>query len=122
MDAASALADLTELSAQIEAAAIVDGEGALLAEKGAGADRLARAGVELMRTAEERFGRGDRRLTQLEVALREGSLFVVRGDGRSIVARTPARPASALVLHDLATCLDAIAATPRRSKKATVDA
>ena len=122
MDAASALADLTEISAQIEAAAIVDGEGALVAGTGAGADRLVRAGIELMRTAEERFGRGDRRLAQLEVALREGSVFVVRGDGRSIVARTTARPASALVLHDLATCLGAIVVKSRRRKKATVDA
>ena len=57
-------------------------------------------------------------MTQLEAALREGSLFVVREDGLGIVARTSAGPTSGLVFYDLRTCLRAVAATrkpkPRR--------
>ena len=121
MDAASALADLIEISSQVEAAVVVDGEGSVVAATGVASDRLAGAGTALARVADERFAE-QRRVTQLEVALREGSVFLVRGDGQSIVARTPPRPASGLVLHDLATCLGAIATKPRRKKKATVDA
>jgi hypothetical protein len=112
VDAASALADLTEISSQVEAAAVVDGDGAVVATTGAGSERLAHAGVELLRLGGERLGRT---VTQLEAALREGSVFVVRGQRRSIVARTAPRPHSALVLHDLAACLRSVdAPEPRK--------
>ena len=121
VDAASALADLVEISSQVEAAVILDGEDAVTAATDDDGERLARTGSDLARIADARFGRAERRLAQLEVALGEGSVFVVRGDGRSIVARTRPRPASALVLHDLSTCLGAVTTKPRR-KKVTVDA
>lgn len=122
MDAAAALADLTEISSQVQAAVVVDGDGAVLAAEppgSAGGEQLARAGVDLLRAAEEQLP-GPRRLTQIEVGLREGSVFVAREAGRTIVARTSPSPSSGLVLHDLGACLGAIAAadTPKRARRA----
>jgi predicted regulator of Ras-like GTPase activity (Roadblock/LC7/MglB family) len=124
VDAASALADLTEISPHVEAAVVVDRDGAVVASRPDGADagKLAQAGAELMRRADERLARGGRTPTRLEAALRDGSVFVARAEGRSIVARTGARPPSALVLSDLQSCLDALAPKPRRRRKATAGA
>lgn len=99
VDAASALADLTEISSHVEAAAIFHGGDVLAATPGG--ERLA-AGLDLLRAAEERLGRAP---VHVEAALREGSLFALRDGDRAIVARTAPRPPSALVLHDLGACL-----------------
>jgi hypothetical protein len=104
VDAAAALADLTEIASQVEEAAILDVDGALVAAT-AGGERLAPAATELLRVAEARLGRP---VTQLEAALREGSVFVVRDESRSIAALTLPRPHSALVRHDLAACLASV--------------
>ncbi len=112
MDAASALADLTEICSQVDAAVVLDAEGAVQASTIAGApdtERLARTGLALLETATSRFANGARSVTQLEAALREGSIFVARADGLAIVARTSAQPSSGLVLYDLRTCLRAVA-------------
>jgi predicted regulator of Ras-like GTPase activity (Roadblock/LC7/MglB family) len=132
VDAASALADLTEISSQVEAAAVVDADGAILASTlpdEAATERLVQAGVGLFDAATARFGTSGRSVTEVEAALREASIFVVRDDGLGIVARTNAGPTSGLVVYDLKTCLRAVAATkkpkPRRraAKKAeTADA
>jgi predicted regulator of Ras-like GTPase activity (Roadblock/LC7/MglB family) len=132
VDAASALADLTEISSQVEAAAVVDADGTVLGSTMPGepaTERLVEAGVGLFEAATSRFGSSGRSVTQLEAALRDGSIFVVREDGLGIVARTSAGPTSMRVLYDLRTCLRAVAETrkpkPRRraAKKAeTADA
>ena len=121
MDAASALADLTEISSQVEAAAVFDADGTVLGSTlpdEPATDRLVQAGVGLFDAATARFGSSGRSVTQLEAALRDGSIFVVREHGLGIVARTSAGPTSGLVLYDLKTCLHAVAATkkpkPRR--------
>jgi len=119
VDVASALADLTEISSQVEAAAVVDADGAVLGSTLVAepdTERLVRAGLGLIEKATARFGSSGRTVTQLEAALREGSLFVVREDGLGIVARTGARPTSGLVFYDLRTCLRAVAATKKKSK------
>jgi predicted regulator of Ras-like GTPase activity (Roadblock/LC7/MglB family) len=107
VDAASALADLTEISSHVEAAAVLGADGAVVASTAddAGAERLARAGRDLLRVADERLGRGARTTVQVEAALRGGSVFALREGDRVIVARTAPRPPSALVLHDLGACL-----------------
>jgi predicted regulator of Ras-like GTPase activity (Roadblock/LC7/MglB family) len=115
MDAAAALADLTEISSQVEAAAVVDGEGNVLAATRDG-ERLAAVGRELLEAAEEEFG-GRRSVTKLEVALREGSVFAVRERGLVLVARTSPDPASGLVLYDLGSCLQSI--DPPKSARKT---
>jgi predicted regulator of Ras-like GTPase activity (Roadblock/LC7/MglB family) len=118
VDVASALADLTEISSQVEAAVVVDSDGAVLGSTVAGepGERLAEAGAGLLEAATSRFGSSGRSVTQLEAALREGSVFVVREDGLGIVARTSPGPTSGLVFYDLRTCLRAVAATRKKSK------
>jgi predicted regulator of Ras-like GTPase activity (Roadblock/LC7/MglB family) len=118
VDVASALADLTEISSQVEAAAVVDGDGAVLDSTigEPATERLVQAGLGLLDAAASRFASTGRSVTQLEAALRDGSIFVVREDGLGIVARTSARPTSGLVFYDLRTCLRAVAATKKKSK------
>ena len=127
MDAAGALADLTEISSQVEAVVVLDGDGAVVASTLDDAERsarLARAAVDLLGAADKRFESGGRALTQLEAALREGSVFVARDEGRSIVATTSPEPTSGLVFYDLKTCLRSLAepsaepaAKPARPKR-----
>ena len=112
MDAAGALADLTEISSQVEAAVVLDDAGAVVAstlDDAARSARLARAALDLLGAADKRFESGGRALTQLEAALREGSVFVARDEGRSIVATTSPEPTSGLVFYDLKTCLRSLA-------------
>jgi predicted regulator of Ras-like GTPase activity (Roadblock/LC7/MglB family) len=127
MDAASALADLLEISSQVETAVVLGEDGAPVASSAAdpeSTERLAAAGRDLLAAADESTATGDRTLTQLEVALAHGSVFAVRDGGRAIVATTSARPTSGLVFYDLKTCLRALAdaeapkAKPRRARKA----
>lgn len=128
MDAATALADLTEISSQVESAVVLDGGGSVvgstLADPERG-ERLARAASDLLGAADKRFQSGTRALTQLEAALQEGSIFVVRQEGLSIVATTSPEPTSGLVFYDLKTCLRSLAeskparTTKRRTTKVT---
>lgn len=116
MDAAGALADLTEISSQVEAAVVVGSGGDVLGATPADEDaarRLADAAGALLEAAAETPAGAGRELTQLEVALPEASLFVVRDAERAIVATTSAEPPSALVLYDLRACLRALEAPPR---------
>ncbi len=111
MDAVAALADLTEISSQVETAVVLDDGGALLGstpDDPVRSERLARTGLDLLGAAQRHFQEGTRALTQLEVALRSGSVFVVRDGARSIVATTGAGPTSGLVFYDLRTCLRAL--------------
>jgi predicted regulator of Ras-like GTPase activity (Roadblock/LC7/MglB family) len=120
MDAAGALADLTEISSQVEAAVVFDSDGTVLATTvpdGAPSERLVRAGMDLLAASGERAGATARTLTQLEVALREGSIFVARDADRSIVATTSPDPTSGLVFYDLKTCLRALAEPPAKPKR-----
>ena len=109
MDAAQALADLTELSAQIERAAILDGDGTVLASTFADGERARRFAAGARRLAEEadaaRAARGLGGLTQLEAATLGGSVFVVRDGERIIAATTRPEPTVGLVFYDLKSCL-----------------
>lgn len=121
MDAASALADLTEISSQVEAAAVLSADGTVVAstlEDSAASERLARAAQDLLAAGDGIAG--ERKLTQLEAALRGGSVFVVREEGRAIVATTTPAPTSGLVFYDLQTCLRSLTDEKprRRTKKA----
>lgn len=115
MDPAQALADLTEISSQIQAAALLDAEGGVEASTLGDEIRereFARVAHELRGSAEAiRSGGGDS-LTQLEVATAEGSVFVVRDGDRAIVATTSAEPTVGLVFYDLKSCLRSAAAEP----------
>jgi len=110
MDAAAALADLVEISPQIEAAAVVADDGELAGSVGIPEGRanvLARAARELLDGAAA--FRGDQgRVTQLRAELAGGDVFAVAGDERAIVAVTRGRTAPGLVFYDLKRCLGAV--------------
>jgi len=113
MDAQQALADLTEISSQVRAAVLLDATGQLVASTLADETRataLAEACRDLLAAAEEARRGGDRALTQLEAATRDGSVFVVREGDRVIAATTGPAPTVGLVFYDLKTCLRTVAA------------
>ena len=128
MDAAQALADLTEISSQIEAAAFFDASGKAVASTlgdEARADELVRTAAQLLEAASELPAEAP--LTQLEVATHEGSVFVVVDGDRRIVATTGPNPTVGLVFYDLKSALRAVepARKPRRrtpKQEATGDA
>ena len=119
MDAAQALADLTEISSQIEAAVLFDEGGAVLGstlEDDQAAQALARAGAELLQRAGELRSDGDG-VTQLEASTPEGSVFVVQGEPRRIAATTGPAPTVGLVFYDLKSCLRGAAEDPPPAKR-----
>ena len=134
VEPAAALADLIEISSQIETAALFRPDGATLASTFADdalAQRLVESARELLEQATVAPGGDGRTLTQLEVALREGSVFVVREAELVLAATTTASPTAGLVLYDLRACLRSLAPPPaeasvpprcRRTKKKTADA
>jgi predicted regulator of Ras-like GTPase activity (Roadblock/LC7/MglB family) len=130
MDAAQAMADLTEISSQIESAVLFDEQGAVLgstlADDGA-AKALAQAAAELLEEATA-FRSSVAAVTQLEASTHEGSVFVVRDGSRRIAATTGPSPTVGLVFYDLKSALrgteEAPPAKPKprpRKKKEPVD-
>lgn len=116
---AQALADLTEISSQIESAVAFDREGTVLASTVDDdlAGRLASTALELLRAAEEQ-GADGKELAQLDVALQDGSVFVVRDGDRLIAATTSPEPTAGLVFYDLKSCLRGLGAEPEKPKRA----
>jgi hypothetical protein len=111
-----ALADLTEISSQVEAAALFDSKGEIEAATLDDASEFVRAAQNLMAAAAEtRSGT----VTQLEASTREGSVFVVRDGDSYIAATTRPEPTVALVFYDLKTALRAARAdeTKRRARR-----
>jgi predicted regulator of Ras-like GTPase activity (Roadblock/LC7/MglB family) len=122
VDAEHALADLMEISSQVEAAVLLDPAGAVLASAGGG-ERLAATAAEALEAAAAPPGPAP---IQLEVSARGGSLFVVRDGDRTIAATTPPEPTAGLVLYDLRTAHRRLGEeprpTPRRRRKAATKA
>jgi predicted regulator of Ras-like GTPase activity (Roadblock/LC7/MglB family) len=105
MDAAQALADLTEISSQIESAVILEADGTVAASTfadAARAERVAGAARDLLEAAEREGREG---AVQLHAATHEASVFVVRDAGRAIAAVTGPDPTVGLVFYDLKTTL-----------------
>jgi predicted regulator of Ras-like GTPase activity (Roadblock/LC7/MglB family) len=121
VDAAQALADLTEISSQIQAAVLFDGDGNVLGSTlsdDARARDLVTAARELLEAATE-VSPGDAAPAQLEAATESGSVFVV-GDGeRRIVATTGPEPTVGLVFYDLKSCLRSVAEEPPKPRRRT---
>ena len=111
MDAAAALADLVEISPQIEAAAVVVGDGELAGSVGVPEERagvLARAVQELLVGAAA-FRSDQGRVNQLHAELAGGDVFAVAADERAIVAVARERATPGLVFYDLKRCLAEVA-------------
>ena len=122
MDAAQALADLTEISAQIEAAVLARADGSVVAstfrQEGQGED-LARAAVELVAAAGEARGNsGAPELVQIQAATPRGSFFIVRDGGHVVAAVTGSKPTVGLVFYDLKTCLRMLEREAEKAEKA----
>jgi predicted regulator of Ras-like GTPase activity (Roadblock/LC7/MglB family) len=109
MDAAQALADLTEISAQIEAAVLAEHDGSVIASTLAdesASKSLADAAANLLSAAEEvRSEPGSEPLVQIEGAVHDGSVFVAKDDRHIVAAVTKPRPTVGLVFYDLKSCL-----------------
>jgi predicted regulator of Ras-like GTPase activity (Roadblock/LC7/MglB family) len=125
MDAAQALADLTEISSQIQGALLLDRGGDVLAstfEDEGRTARVAEATAALLAAVEEVSGEREEPLVQLEAATLDGSVFVVRDGELAVAATTTAEPTVGLVFYDLKSCLRAASekeAKPRpRAKRA----
>ena len=120
MDAAQALADLTEISSQIEAAVLFDEAGAVEGST-LGADAASQGLVDAARRLLDAAGgfRGEGgEVTQIEASTSEGSVFVVVDGARRVVATTAANPTVGLVFYDLKSCLREAAAEPAKPKRA----
>ena len=104
MDAAQALADLTEISSQIEAAVLFGEDGRVAGSTLADGDAatLARAAGELL---EQAAAHGDGEVTQIEASTPDGNVFVVREGARRIAATTGPDPTTGLVFYDLKSAL-----------------
>jgi predicted regulator of Ras-like GTPase activity (Roadblock/LC7/MglB family) len=109
MDAAQALADLTEISAQIEAAVLADHDGSVVASTlrdDPTSKSFAEAAAGLLSEAGQvRSEPGSEPLVQVQGAVDEGSVFVVKDDRHLVAAVTRPRPTVGLVFYDLKTCL-----------------
>src|SRR3954452_9959528 len=112
MDAAQALADLTEISSQVVQVAILDRDGAVLAATAGDPGRTERFVAAVQRLLDEAdrlaLARGLPELGQLEASTLDGSVFAVRRDGRLIVATTRSDPTVGLIFYDLKHCLASI--------------
>jgi hypothetical protein len=120
VEAEQALAELLELSSQVDRAVLLRADGSVLAatEGGAGGDALAKSALDLIAAAFELRTTPDE-VTRVEVQLAEGGVFVLREGGRTIAARTAPGATPGLVVYDLRTCLHGIEdAKPKRQRKA----
>jgi predicted regulator of Ras-like GTPase activity (Roadblock/LC7/MglB family) len=108
MEAAQALADLTEISSQIEAAVLAETDGAVVAstfsedEKG---EAFAATAAEFVRAAVDSGELSSKELVQVQAASPQGCVFVVREGHHLVAAVTGAQPTVGLVFYDLKTCL-----------------
>jgi predicted regulator of Ras-like GTPase activity (Roadblock/LC7/MglB family) len=120
MDAGQALADLAEVSSQIEGAVLVHEDGTMLASTFRDDDRsraVAERAGELLRAAREsRAATGRAELSQVLAVTPAGAVFLVRDGGRAVAAVTGPEPTVGLVFYDLKTCLRLADAEPSRSR------
>ncbi len=120
VDAQQALADLTEISSQIQAAVVFDDKGKVAGSTltdAARTEAVARSAAELLAAAQELEG-AQTRLTQLEVATAEGSVFIVRDEKATIAATTRRNATVGLVFYDLKSALKSLQPKPAARRPA----
>jgi predicted regulator of Ras-like GTPase activity (Roadblock/LC7/MglB family) len=104
----AALAELTEISTQVEAAVLFDADGKVVAAT-IPEDRAERVATSAKALLEQAGQIGEGELTQVEASTAEGSLFVVKDGSAMIAATTSAEPTAGLVFYDLKSALRAAA-------------
>jgi predicted regulator of Ras-like GTPase activity (Roadblock/LC7/MglB family) len=116
MDGHEALADLKQISVQIEAAVIAEHGGAVLAcspDDGPTGELLCRLAREIWEAADaSRRDLGRDALTQVELSTAQGSVFVVRDARHVLLATTAPDPTVGLVFYDLKSALHALDGQP----------
>ena len=124
MDGHEALADLKQISVQIEAAVIADHSGAVVAcspDDAATGDALSRLAREIWEAADaSRRDLGRDALTQVELSTAQGSVFVVRDERHVLLATTATDPTVGLVFYDLKSALHALDGQPRPAEPTVV--
>ena len=117
--AEKALAELRDISSQVRAAVVFDAGGKVLAAtlSDEQAERLASAAKLLLEQAEVVRGDADAKLTQLEAATPEGSVFVVREGGHVLAATTGPEPTAGLVFYDLRAAVRASVAAEKPKRR-----
>jgi predicted regulator of Ras-like GTPase activity (Roadblock/LC7/MglB family) len=117
--AEKALTELRDISSQIQAAVLFDAEGKVLASTlpDEQAERLASASKLLLEQAEVVRGEADPKLTQLEAATPEGSVFVVREGDQVLAATTGPQPTAGLVFYDLRAAVRATAPAEKPKRR-----
>jgi predicted regulator of Ras-like GTPase activity (Roadblock/LC7/MglB family) len=118
MDVAQALAELAELSSQVERAVVLDTSGKLLgatSDDEGTTERLAAAARDLVAVAADLHPSAGE-VTRVEVELAGGGFFVLREGGRTIAAVTRPQPTAGLVAYDLRTCLQSIDEAPKAKR------
>jgi predicted regulator of Ras-like GTPase activity (Roadblock/LC7/MglB family) len=116
--AEKALAELTDISSQVRAAVLFDRGGKVLAATlpAERAEGFAVAARLLWEQAEVVRGEDEAKLTQLEAATKNGSVFVVREAEQTLAAITSAEPTAGLVFYDLRSALRAAAEKPKKRR------
>jgi predicted regulator of Ras-like GTPase activity (Roadblock/LC7/MglB family) len=119
--AAAALADLIEISSQVEAVVLLAADGSVVASTVGDdlrAKRFAEAAKRLYDAAVASEAEiGSPPLQQIEAATLDGSVFVVRDGERLIAAVTSPEPTVGLVFYDLKTALRQAAESDERKPK-----
>jgi predicted regulator of Ras-like GTPase activity (Roadblock/LC7/MglB family) len=112
----AALAELFEISSQVEAAVLFDAQGKVIAStlRDDRAEWVASGARALL---EEAAKAADGEITQVEAATADGSLFVVREGDSRIAATTSSGPTAGLVFYDLRSCLRRAAEKPKPAAK-----
>ena len=108
MDVGAALAELKELSTQIDVVLVSSRAGDLDASTATGQTgvKLARLAADIVTQAEQvRADMGREALAQLQAATPDGSVFAVLDGDRMAVATTGPDPTVGLVFYDLKTLL-----------------
>jgi len=108
LDATAAIAELRELSTQIEAVVVAGRDGSVVASsvRESTAERIAAAARALADGADQvRTDLGRDALAQLQASTPDGGVFVVVDGARMAVATTGTDPTVGLVFYDLKTLL-----------------
>jgi predicted regulator of Ras-like GTPase activity (Roadblock/LC7/MglB family) len=103
MDADQAIADLTEISPQVKEVVVVNPAGAV-----GGANVATDRSEKIAEVAQKLLAEAGESVAQLEAAMAQGSVFVVREGDRVIAATTTPETTVGLVFYDLKTCLRSI--------------
>jgi predicted regulator of Ras-like GTPase activity (Roadblock/LC7/MglB family) len=111
----AALAELTEISSQIESAVLLGADGKVVAAT-IPDERAAQVAASAKALFEQAAQIGEGELTQIEASTGEGSLFVVKDGSTMIAASTSAGPTAGLVFYDLKSCLRAAGKVPPKPK------